>query len=98
MYIIRSKRSSQAEPGWVVMKTPLGPAFVAFIAELDAQAYLTAIGAGAHLEAHSHDSLLNTGPGALDGLAHLLLFPSFDEARKLLRDPASFPFERFIIP
>jgi hypothetical protein len=97
MYIIRAKRRKDGDPGWVVMKTPLGPMFVAFTSLDDAQAYLMATGHDSHCEAHPRDELLTTEPNALDGVTRLLLLPFSDAARSLIRDGAAFPYERFIV-
>jgi hypothetical protein len=98
MYIICSKRSDNDKPACVVMKTPLGALPIAFVTEQNARAYVTATGLDAHLDVRSRDSLLNSDPTALDGVTHLLLIPSLDEVRSLLRDAASFPYDRFIVP
>jgi hypothetical protein len=97
MYIICSKRNENTKPTCVVMKTPHGALPIAFVAEQDARAYVTATGLAAHLEVHSRESLLNSAPAALEGVSHLLLIPSLDEVRSLLRDAASFPYDRFVV-
>jgi hypothetical protein len=44
----------------------------------------------------SGESLLQSDPRALDGVTHLLLIPSVDVARSLLRDPSAFPYDRYV--
>jgi hypothetical protein len=97
MYIIRAKRRKDADPGWVVMKTPLGAMYIAFTALDDAQAYLMATGHDSHCEARPRDELLTAEPNALAGVTRLLLLPSLEAARSLIRDGAAFPYERFIV-
>jgi hypothetical protein len=97
MFLIRAKSRRADQPGWVVMKTPLGALPVAFAAVEDARAYLRATGADSHCEARSHDDLLQSEPGAFEGVSQLLLIPSLDVARALLRDASSFPYDRYVL-
>ena len=96
MYIIRTKPRDDGRPTPVVMKTPLGPAFVAFTAVEIARGYLAATGYDAHCTVQQLADLLAVEPSTLDAGTRLLLLPSLDAVRTLLRDPASFPYERFI--
>lgn len=97
MFIIRAKRRDASQPGWAVIKTPLGPLPLAFAAEEDARAYLRATGADGHCEARPRDDLLRSEPGALDGVRQLLLIPSPDVAREMLRNPSKFPYDRYVV-
>lgn len=97
MFIICAKRRDAEHPSWVVIKTPLGPLPLAFANEEDARLYLRAKGADVICEVRSRDDLLHNEPGALDGGLHLLLIPSADVARALLRNPSTFPYDRYVV-
>src|SRR6476661_3366461 len=97
MFIIRANRREADHPGWVVIKTPLGPMPLAFGREEDARVYLRATGADAICQARSRDDLLDSEPGALEGISQLLLIPSFDVTRALLRNPSAFPYDSYVV-
>jgi|SRR5947208_14195822 hypothetical protein len=97
MFIIRAKQRDADHPGWVVIKTPLGPLPLAFAAEEDARAYLRATGADFICEAPSCDDLLQREPGALEGVLQLLLIPSLGVTRALLGSPSAFPYDRYVV-
>ena len=93
MFIIRSK----TRPHLARMKTPLGDPFVGFAEERHGQAYLKAVGLDALMEVVSRDVLLEQDPHAFDTANAVLLLPSLDAVRDLLRDAHSFPYERYVV-
>jgi hypothetical protein len=97
MFIIRFKGSESGKPNWVVMKTTLGPLMFGFTAESLANAYVTAAGPAAKLEAVSRDDLLAREPSALDSVSRLLLFPSLEVLKACYRDGEAFHYEDYVV-
>jgi hypothetical protein len=97
MFILRMKNGSPGSPGWVVLKTPIGDLFMAFVDEQDAQQYLAATGASAFCEPVAHEVLLQRDRHALAGVKRLLLLPSLAVAQSLVRDPRAFPYETCVV-
>ena len=93
MFIVRAK----SPPHVVMMTTPLGAPFVGFVEERHGQVYLKAFGLDALMEVVSRDVLLEQDPHAFDTSNAVLLLPSLDAVRDLLRDANSFPYERYVV-
>jgi hypothetical protein len=97
MFIIRMKNHSPGRADWVVMKTPIGNLCVAFIDERDAQQYVAATGAEAFCEPVPHETVLRRDSNALEGIKTMLLLPSLEVVRWLLRDAGTFPYENYLV-
>lgn len=93
MFILRS-----SDPGSPIhIKTPVGHLHVVFADEQDARAYVSAMGIDRYCNAEALVPLLQREPRALGSTTRAILLPSLDVASELHRDPATFPYEQYIV-